>query len=199
MAENKPKETRIKQIIDTAVLEFIEKGYESTSMESIAKRANLSKGGLYYHFKSKDEILIEANNRFMQPIEKLIETALLNPSPVAGLKAYIRAYLNHWQAHPRELAFTFLSLTKIMSYAEMWPEMEEYFNSITAFYKAMLQTGIHKNELKKHDIDSRALALAAALDGVTSYLVMCQDLTSSSVANNLIQTFISEVEVERDA
>ena len=86
MTENQPKEKRLKQIIDNAVLEFIEKGYEGASMDSIAKRAELSKGGLYHHFNSKDEILIEANNRFMKPILKLMETCRLNPSPTEGLK-----------------------------------------------------------------------------------------------------------------
>jgi len=198
MAENKPKEERIKQIIDTAVLEFIEKGYEGASMESIAKRAKMSKGGLYYHYKSKDEILIEANNRFMEPILLLMETSLSNPSPVEGLKTYIREYLKHWHSHPRELTFTFLSLFKIMSFEEMWPEMETYFNSVTDFFKTMLSSGIKNNELKEHDVGSRALAIAASLDGITAYLIMCQNLTSSSVADNLIQTYISEIEVEKD-
>lgn len=76
--------------------------------------------------------------------------------------------------------------------------MEAYFNSVTDFFRAMLLSGINNNELKKHDVDSRAVAIAASLDGITSYLVMCQELTSSSVADNLIQTFISEIEVGGD-
>ena len=47
---------RINTIIEAAINEFVEKDYENTSMESIAMRAGLTKGGLYYHFKSKDDI-----------------------------------------------------------------------------------------------------------------------------------------------
>ncbi len=194
MAKNQPKEKRIRQIIDAAVLEFTEKGYEATSMESIARQAELSKGGLYHYFKSKDEILIEANNKFMEPILLLMDSAVKKKSACEGLKTYIISYLKHWSNHPRELKFTFLSIFKILSFEEMWPEMDKYINSLREFFKEMLLSGVNSGEFKKHDVDSRALALAASLDGSTPYLIMCENLTYSSIAEKLIKTFITEIE-----
>jgi len=43
-------------IEDVAIELFMEQGYHATSMRQIAKRANLALGGIYNHFKSKDEI-----------------------------------------------------------------------------------------------------------------------------------------------
>lgn len=46
-----------RQTIEDAAIElFMEQGYHATSMRQIAKRANLALGGIYNHFKSKDEI-----------------------------------------------------------------------------------------------------------------------------------------------
>lgn len=196
MAENQPKEKRIKQIIDTAVMEFVEKGYEGTSMNSIAIRAGLSKGGLYHHFHSKDEILIEANNKFMEPIFELMEISQKIKSPTEGLKFYIKEYLKYWSNHTRELQFTFLSLYKILSNKEMWTGMESYLNYIANFYKEMLASGIARGELKKHDTYSRAIAMASSLDGITPYLIMSKGFTSNKVANLLIQTFINEIKTK---
>ena len=42
-------------IIETALLRFSEDGYKRTSMSSIAKEANVSKGNLYNYFESKVE------------------------------------------------------------------------------------------------------------------------------------------------
>ena len=50
MAKNEPKEVRVNEIIQAAIEEFIEKGYDGASMDQIAKRAGVSKGGVYYHF-----------------------------------------------------------------------------------------------------------------------------------------------------
>lgn len=52
-------DVRIQQILDSALLEFSEHGFEGARMDAIAQRCELSKGGLYAHFKSK-EALIEA-------------------------------------------------------------------------------------------------------------------------------------------
>ncbi|HMZ07349.1 MAG TPA: TetR/AcrR family transcriptional regulator [Anaerolineales bacterium] len=44
------------QIEDAAIELFMEQGYHATSMRQIAERAELALGGIYNHFKSKDEI-----------------------------------------------------------------------------------------------------------------------------------------------
>ena len=49
-----------KELLLSKVLElFATKGYQSTSMADICKAANVSKGLIYHHFKSKEAILIE--------------------------------------------------------------------------------------------------------------------------------------------
>lgn len=197
MAENKSKEERTNQIIDAAVFEFIEKGYEGTSMESVAKRAKLSKGGLYHHFKSKDEIMIAANNRFTEPIQMLVEICKQNNSPTEGLKKYISEYLAYWHAHPAELQFTFLSIFKIMSYKEMWADMNSYLKYFTDFFSEMLQKAIDCNELKQHNTESKALAMASSLDGITTYLMMYEDSSMIEIAKQLIETFIGELEINK--
>ncbi|MCP4135073.1 MAG: TetR/AcrR family transcriptional regulator [bacterium] len=197
MTKNQSKEVRIAQIIDAAVLEFVEKGYEGASMASIAKRASLTKGGLYHHFSSKDDILIAANNRYMEPVFVFMEKARTNPSPVSGLKEYIRDYLFHWAAHPVELEFSFLSLAKTMSSKEMWPVMDEYLNMVIAFYEDLLNHGILRGELKKHDTNSRAVALASAMDGVTGYLVICKKITPEKTTNQFIDVYITEIETKK--
>jgi len=48
---------RKQEILQTALKLFISKGYENTSTNDIIKSLNLSRGGLYHHFSSKEEIL----------------------------------------------------------------------------------------------------------------------------------------------
>lgn len=53
------KENRRETIFTAAVKCFNKNGYYKTSMDMIAARAKITKRGLYYHFKSKDELFIE--------------------------------------------------------------------------------------------------------------------------------------------
>ncbi|HVY09867.1 MAG TPA: TetR/AcrR family transcriptional regulator [Mycobacteriales bacterium] len=51
------------QILDVALDLFVEQGYDNTSLREIAERMGFSKAALYYHFPSKDAILMALHMR----------------------------------------------------------------------------------------------------------------------------------------
>jgi AcrR family transcriptional regulator len=53
------------QLLDAAAALFAEKGYENTSIEDITERADFSKGTFYYHFESKDELVVELRRNML--------------------------------------------------------------------------------------------------------------------------------------
>jgi AcrR family transcriptional regulator len=57
------------EILRTAARLFQQRGYDATSMNDVAAALKLSKGGLYHHFQSKDEILFEIMDHAMQITE----------------------------------------------------------------------------------------------------------------------------------
>jgi len=63
MARNKYPEETVKKILDTALKLFLEKGYEHTTVQDIVDNlGGLSKGAIYHHFKSKEDIFIAASD-----------------------------------------------------------------------------------------------------------------------------------------
>lgn len=52
-----PPETRQEQLLTAARELFISKGYRDTTTDEIARRAGVTKGALYYHFGSKEDIM----------------------------------------------------------------------------------------------------------------------------------------------
>ena len=64
MARNAHPEVTRNRILDAAQQLFITKGYEHTSIQNIVDElGDLSKGAIYHHFKSKEDILEELINR----------------------------------------------------------------------------------------------------------------------------------------
>src|SRR5580658_1177868 len=51
------------RILDVALDLFIEKGFDKTSLREIAEQLGFSKAALYYHFASKDDILMSLHLR----------------------------------------------------------------------------------------------------------------------------------------
>ncbi|KOF53739.1 MULTISPECIES: TetR/AcrR family transcriptional regulator [unclassified Achromobacter] len=62
-----PSSVRIGQILDAALLEFSASGYAGARMDAIAQRAGLSKGGVYAHFSSKEEMFEALLVRHLHP------------------------------------------------------------------------------------------------------------------------------------
>ncbi len=64
MARNKHPEETVNFILDVAFRLFMEKGYEYTSIQDIIDQlGGLSKGAIYHHFKSKEDILVAVTDR----------------------------------------------------------------------------------------------------------------------------------------
>ncbi|HWV57343.1 MAG TPA: helix-turn-helix domain-containing protein [Longimicrobiales bacterium] len=74
-------------ILKAAREEFVESGYESTTVDEIARRAGTSRGSIYTYFKSKRDILIslgiEGNDEF-QTIAREFEEADLTDREVVS-------------------------------------------------------------------------------------------------------------------
>ena len=67
MARNKYPEVTVERIVDAAEKLFWEKGYEHTTIQDIIDElGDLSKGAIYHHFKSKEEIIDAVATRFYQ-------------------------------------------------------------------------------------------------------------------------------------
>jgi len=59
MKRNRPlNEEKRKAILEAATIEFHEKGFDGSSMDTISKKANVSKATVYNHFKNKEELFL---------------------------------------------------------------------------------------------------------------------------------------------
>lgn len=73
MARNKNPEETVNLILETAYRLFMEKGYEYTSIQDIIDNlGGLSKGAIYHHFKSKEDILVAVTNKMTEESNKML-------------------------------------------------------------------------------------------------------------------------------
>lgn len=82
------------EILRTAARLFQQRGYDATSMNDVSAALKLSKGGLYYHFQSKDEILFEIMNHAMEITQvRVIAPVSRIADPPERLRALIRLHM----------------------------------------------------------------------------------------------------------
>lgn len=79
--------------IKTVALElFTEQGYEKTSLREIAERLDVTKAALYYHFKSKDEIVSSFVEDRIDQMDDLVAWAETQPATLATRRAVLGRY-----------------------------------------------------------------------------------------------------------
>ncbi|MDA2811340.1 helix-turn-helix domain containing protein [Nocardiopsis sp. RSe5-2] len=66
------EEQRRKQIMEAAVQEVVERGYEGASLTRIAKRAGVAKGLVWHYFTDKDDLMESTAKQTMQAIQAQI-------------------------------------------------------------------------------------------------------------------------------
>ena len=79
MPRNKYPEQTVEKILDAAAALFAEKGYQSTTLQDIIDATGLSKGAVYHHFRSKEEIARKVGDRMgdemWEPLRRIREAA----------------------------------------------------------------------------------------------------------------------------
>lgn len=109
--KEREKAQKREKIIKVAEKLFFKKGFEGTTMDEIAEKAEFSKGALYLYFRNKETLYSVIALRSMDIFNKILEEEVgkhrTPKKKLEGVKtAYLRAYLEH-KEHMRVLLFAF--------------------------------------------------------------------------------------------
>jgi AcrR family transcriptional regulator len=99
MTMRESKSTRKKQILDAAKICFVRKGYHGTTMDDITQESNLTKGGIYWHFKSKWEIfmaMVKQHKKEMRRLwKKMQEFKAEQDMLIQGGLLFLKEFINN--------------------------------------------------------------------------------------------------------
>ncbi len=91
---------RQQRILDAALRVFSRKGYRDASVDEIASESGTSKGGVYFHFPSKDVIYLQLLDRTVARLQDKIDEAMAeHDHPIAKADAALLAVLRTFDKH----------------------------------------------------------------------------------------------------
>jgi TetR/AcrR family transcriptional regulator, transcriptional repressor for nem operon len=82
------------KILAVAARSFRERGGDSSGIGTVMKKVGLKKGGFYRHFKSKDDLFVEAVARAIDETGRAMEEAANSAPKGQALRAIIERYLS---------------------------------------------------------------------------------------------------------
>ena len=150
-----------KQILDAAASLFSQHGFDATSLREIAAAVNMKAGSLYYHFESKEAMILAVLNIGIENIHQNVQhriSSLPEDSPFSVILE--EAIKGHLEALLEKGDFT---STNIRNYGQM-PELVrnlslEIRNNYEDLWRELLEEGLRKGAIKK-DVDLKILRLS---------------------------------------
>jgi AcrR family transcriptional regulator len=171
------------RIQDVALELFSEHGYEKTSLREIAEHLDVTKAALYYHFKTKEEILISIFEDLTRPLDELIEWGKGQPHTLETKQEVLRRYsdalggasplfrfMQENQATVRELSIGETFKHRMISMLEIIKEPESPLTDQVRCISALFT--MHAGMFVLKDVegdpeDKRKAVLEVAIDLVT--------------------------------
>ena len=103
--------SRRERILDAAFSAFAARGYRETAVDDIAGAAETSKGGIYFHFPSKEAIFRELMQTTADKLVARVERAVAEETePVARAEAALKTVLSTFSGHRTMARLLFLDL-----------------------------------------------------------------------------------------
>jgi TetR/AcrR family transcriptional repressor of nem operon len=157
MAEPTQKERTRVRILDEAAKAMREHGPDGIGVAALMKRAGLTHGGFYAHFRDRDDLVAHAVDRMFQDSGRMLDRHLGRDNAAAGLRALIDYYLSD---DARAAADRGCPLPGLSGEATRMPAAaRERFGDGIAGFKAALRTAIHGLDLPEpEDLASSVLA-----------------------------------------
>lgn len=132
--------TRAATIFRTAAEIFLRKGYHGTAMGEIAAAVDLTKAGLYYYVKGKEDLLFAIVSFGMDRLEGWLDAARERPGPEERLRAVI-------DSHARGIAEDGAAITLLVDEIEaLTPQHREKIRHRQRSYFEFIRSNLRELE-----------------------------------------------------
>ena len=158
---------RKEQILDAALHVLVQNGYEQARMDDVVQSSNLSKGAIYWYYKSKKEMYLDLVNfwvkRYSVILNHIVEE---EASPSRQLKDLFQFFIDQYETDPQPFA----ALTEFWSMAQKDDEFNTKLQKVYTHFLELIEDiilrGVQSGEFKKLDIRMTALSIMVNIESI---------------------------------
>jgi AcrR family transcriptional regulator len=154
------RQASMELLLEAALRLFVSQGYRSTNLEQISGAAQLTKGAVYFYFRSKEAVLLELLKRVQRiVVDTAIEvTEAAGADPADRLVAYVHYQANLGITHRDEVL---LLILMALEFKEREGEAQAFLATLSArqcaFIEKLVRSG-QKSGVFRRDVPARELA-----------------------------------------
>lgn len=164
-ARHESPEIRRQQFFQAALEVCAEKGFHGTRMDDIAARAGLSKGSLYHHFESKEQLFLELVDAIFEEMEQLLSREMREGVSAAETLLHLYDYfVGHFTAEPKTMSGLIEFVVLAVRKEEFGERLRERYAVAVGKTAELLTYGKERGEFAA-ELDAEQAARIVALGG----------------------------------
>ena len=167
MTDKPTPAARRQAIVEAAITVFARHGFDAATTDDIARAAGLSKGGLYWHFKSKDDILAAILTELFDQELGVLQQVLAAEGAVAPR---LRQLVAHGVAAVQQLQMLLPVMLEFYALAARRADVRQFLQRYYQRYHKLLtqlfEQGFTRSEFHCGTAEVAAITLIAQLEGM---------------------------------
>jgi AcrR family transcriptional regulator len=183
-------------IRDVALAAFYELGYHGTSVREVAKRAGMSVAGMYHHFPSKQQLLVDLVGGFIDDLLDELDRAVAEapPDPASRLRAAVRA---HVLFHTARQAEGFVGNAEVRSLEPSARSLVvEKRNREQRVFDRIIREGSRAGVFRVRNEKMAARGIVTMCTAVLSWFVPGAGMTANQVADSYADLSLAMVRAD---
>ena len=181
------------RLIAAAIRVFHDKGYEQCSVQDVADAAGIVKGTLYYHVRSKEELLYEIMEQVLQSLVPHLEELSASPSlAIDKLRQFVHVYVVHIVSNQQIMHIFFRDYDSLSDgrRRQLAAARDVYDN----FMRGVLKQGQREGNIRPDlDVVLTDLALFGMLNWIGRWYRSDGRLTPAEIADHVADLAVAAV------
>lgn len=169
MTRQKSDEQRKQQIRAAATRCFVRRGYAATRLLDIAREAGLSKGGVYFHYRAKEQLFHDILDAQIEALKQRWGFEPVADQPAdRTLAQVVGAHVRELEAMPDETRLCNLLVTMAVQEQEFRGKLDQAFAVTRKLYAGLIRRGIDDGVFTDGDPDVLAHGIVGLVQGLAA-------------------------------
>ena len=185
------QDRRKEQIMSAALSVVVAKGYDQSRMDDIVEKSQLSKGAIYWYYKSKEEVYLSlVDYWFLQYSSGVVDTLQQQESASDQLKALFDFFIEQFDKNPA----TFKLLVEFWRLAGLNPDfnakLQQIYSDFLEYIIEIIKVGVANGEFKNVEPRITALSILINIEGINWFTLFDKSGVEAHEYIDTISNFI---------
>jgi len=184
------------ELVDIAAHVFARRGFHATSIDDLVEATGLTRGGLYHYIARKEDLLIAAHERFIEPLLENARAIAAEALPADDALRRLAHALMHDIATYQDQVTVFLHEWRAIETDPEWSHVREARREFEWIVESILRRGGAEGRFIVRDPHLTCLGFLGMINYAYMWYRPHGPYTADAIAEHFVEIFLSGIRAQ---